>query len=184
MKLIVGLGNIGNEYKFTRHNAGFLVIDKLIEKTGIKLNKDKFNGKFGLGDGFIIAKPSTYMNKSGDFIQAISNFYKIDSSDIMIIYDEMNYKLGQAAIKIGGSAGGHNGVKSVLQHYPSNDFKRLRVGIGRDTNVELKDWVLSNFSAIEVGIMEKVCSVAADAALSFVFNDIKTVIDKFNSENK
>ncbi|QBF34976.1 aminoacyl-tRNA hydrolase [Mycoplasmopsis phocirhinis] len=184
MKLIVGLGNIGNEYKFTRHNAGFLVIDKLIEKTGIKLNKDKFNGKFGIGDGFIVAKPSTYMNKSGEFIHALCNFYKIDSSDVMIIYDEKDFKLGQAAIKIGGSSAGHNGVKNVLHFFPCNDFKRLRIGIGRDMNIELKNWVLSNFSALEMNIIEKVCSVAADAALSFVFNDIKTVIEKFNSENK
>ncbi|MBU4690447.1 aminoacyl-tRNA hydrolase [Mycoplasma sp. ES3157-GEN-MYC] len=184
MKLIVGLGNIGQEYKFTRHNAGFLVIDKISEKTGIKLNKDKFNGKFGIGDDFIIAKPSTYMNRSGEFIQAICHFYKISPSDVMVIYDEKDFNLGQASIKIGGSSAGHNGVQNVIDNLISNDFKRLRIGIGRDKNYELKDWVLSNFKPEEIAIVEQVADVAAEAALSFVYNDIKIVIEKFNSENK
>ncbi|WP_029608575.1 aminoacyl-tRNA hydrolase [Mycoplasma simbae] len=184
MKLIVGLGNIGEEYKFTRHNAGFLTVDKILEKTGIKLNKDKFNGKFGLGDGFIVAKPSTYMNKSGNFIHDICQFYKIDSSDVMIIYDEKDFALGQASIKIGGSAAGHNGVKSVMDIFSANDFKRLRIGIGRDANFELKDWVLSKFRVEEMQILEQVLDVAADAALSFVYNDINKVIEKFNGTYK
>ncbi|BAP00777.1 peptidyl-tRNA hydrolase [Mycoplasmopsis californica HAZ160_1] len=184
MKLIVGLGNIGDEYKFTRHNIGFLTIDNLINKTGIKLNKEKFNGRFGMGDGFILAKPSTYMNKSGQFIREICDFYKISSSDVMIIYDEKDFKLGQASIKIGGSDAGHNGVKSVIQHLSANDFKRLRIGIGRDPKFELKDWVLSKFTLEDMPIIEKVLSVAADAALSFVYNDINRVIEKFNGTYK
>ncbi|BAW18361.1 aminoacyl-tRNA hydrolase [Mycoplasmopsis bovigenitalium] len=184
MKLIVGLGNIGNEYRFTRHNAGFLTIDKLIEKTGVQLNKDKFNGHYGIGDGFILAKPSTYMNKSGDFIREICRFYKINSSDVMIIYDEKDFNLGQASIKIGGSSAGHNGVTSVMNNLPNNDFKRLRIGIGKNPNYELKDWVLSNFKLEEMQILERVITAAADAAISFVYNDINIVIEKFNAANK
>ncbi|TQC51565.1 aminoacyl-tRNA hydrolase [Mycoplasmopsis mucosicanis] len=184
MKLIVGLGNIGEEYKFTRHNAGFLTIDKLIEKTGVKLNKEKFNGRFGQGDGFILAKPSTYMNKSGEFIQEITHFFKIEPADVMVIYDEKDFNLGQASIKIGGSAAGHNGVQNVMDHLPSNDFKRLRIGIGRDKNYELKDWVLSRFKLEEIPVLERVINVASEAAISFVYNDIKKVIEKFNCENK
>nr|WP_318026895.1 aminoacyl-tRNA hydrolase [Mycoplasmopsis bovis] len=96
MKLIVGLGNPGNEYRFTRHNAGFLAIDKICEKLNISLNKEKFNGEFVISDGFILARPLTYMNKSGDFIYSIANFYKIDSSDIIVIYDDLSFSVGQA----------------------------------------------------------------------------------------
>ncbi|VEU75618.1 peptidyl-tRNA hydrolase [Mycoplasmopsis maculosa] len=185
MKLIVGLGNPGDHYRYTRHNAGFLAIDKICEKLGnIQLNKEKFNGKFAVIDDVIIAKPYTYMNLSGDFIYSLANFYKIDSSDIMIIFDEKDYEIGKAAIKIGGSSAGHNGVQSVINHFKDNDFKRLRIGIGNRGELELKDFVLSNFKPGEFQLLEKVLEKSAEAAISFIYNDINIVINSFNSNKK
>ncbi|QSF13506.1 aminoacyl-tRNA hydrolase [Mycoplasma sp. Mirounga ES2805-ORL] len=184
MKLVVGLGNPGKEYQFTRHNSGFLVIDKILEKLNTSLNKEKFNGQFVVTEDVIIAKPLTFMNNSGEFVQAIAKYFKILSSDIMIIYDEKDFNLGQAAIKIGGSTAGHNGVISVEKHLGSNDFKKMRIGIGRDSAVPLRDYVLSKFSKDEMIEFEEIANVAADAAISFVYNDIKTVMEKFNVNRK
>ncbi|MGV2392624.1 UNVERIFIED_CONTAM: aminoacyl-tRNA hydrolase [Campylobacter lari] len=185
MKLIVGLGNPGDRYKYTRHNAGFLAIDKICEKlNGVVLNKEKFNGRYAIVEDFIIAKPYTYMNLSGDFIQALANYYKIDSNDIIVIYDEKDYDLGKAAIKIGGSSGGHNGIQSVINHFSSNDFKRLRIGIGNRGSMELKDYVLSMFKRDELIILDSVLEKVAEAAISFVYNDINVVINNFNQNRK
>ncbi|WP_406617105.1 aminoacyl-tRNA hydrolase [Mycoplasmopsis adleri] len=184
MKMIVGLGNPGETYKFTRHNSGFLAIDKICEKTKVELNKEKFNGVFAICDGFILAKPLTYMNLSGDFIYPLANFYKIDPSDILVIYDDKDFKVGQAAIKIGGSSAGHNGIQSIMNHFKSNDFKRLRIGIGNDNKEPLRDFVLSKFTPDEFHLLEPVLEDVADAALSFVYNDINTVINDFNAKRK
>ncbi|WP_027334605.1 aminoacyl-tRNA hydrolase [Mycoplasmopsis felifaucium] len=184
MKLIVGLGNPGESYKFTRHNVGFLAVDKICQKNNITLNKEKFNGEFVICDDVIIARPLTYMNNSGDFVYALANFYKIDSSDIIVIYDEKDFKIGQAAIKIGGSSGGHNGIQSIMNHFKTNDFKRLRVGIGTSKTVPLRNYVLSNFTIDEFKIIEPVLELASEAAMSFVFNDINTVMNNFNVNRK
>ncbi|EGV00583.1 aminoacyl-tRNA hydrolase [Mycoplasmopsis columbina] len=184
MKLIVGLGNPGKEYQFTRHNAGYLVIDKILNKLDLKLNKEKFNGRFVLTDDLIIAKPETYMNNSGMFVQNLCQFYKINPSDVIVIYDEKDFELGQAAIKIGGSSAGHNGIESVRVQLNNNEFKRLRIGIGSSRTIPLRNYVLSNFTLEEMPIFEEVANVAADAAISFAFNDIKVVMDKFNVNRK
>ncbi|WP_029512770.1 aminoacyl-tRNA hydrolase [Mycoplasmopsis iners] len=184
MKLIVGLGNPGKQYEFTRHNVGFLVVDKILKNLNLSLNKEKFNGKFVLADDLIIAKPETYMNNSGYFVQVLSNFYKIDPSDIMVIYDDKDFDLGQAAIKIGGSSAGHNGVESIRTQLSSNEFKKMRIGIGKSETLPLKDYVLSNFKQNELPVLSEVINLAAEAAVSFGFNDIKTVMDKFNVNRK
>ncbi|WP_027120525.1 aminoacyl-tRNA hydrolase [Mycoplasmopsis lipofaciens] len=184
MKLIVGLGNPGLEYKFTRHNAGFLVIDKILEKLNLKLNKEKFNGKFVVAEDMIIAKPLTYMNNSGDFVQAISHFYKIDPTDIMVIHDEKDFNLGHAAIKIGGSSAGHNGIQSIVTKLNNNEFKKMRIGIGRDKKIELKKYVLMPFKPEEMPIFESIAEISADAAISFVYNDFRTVMEKYNINRK
>ena len=184
MKLIVGLGNPGDEYKYTRHNVGFLAIDKICEKLKITLNKEKFNGIYASIDDMIVAKPLTYMNKSGEFVQALAHFYKIDSGDILVIYDEKDFGLGQAAIKIGGSSAGHNGVQNILDNLKSNEFKRLRIGIGRNMKIQLKNYVLGHFSAKDMEVLEKVLEISADAAISFVYNDIQIVMDRFNINRK
>ncbi|SYV97971.1 aminoacyl-tRNA hydrolase [Mycoplasmopsis edwardii] len=182
MKLIVGLGNPGNEYKYTRHNAGFLVIDRICQKLNVTLNKSKFNGEYVKVDDLIIAKPLTYMNLSGTFIQQIADFFKIDSSDIFVIHDEKDIELGRASIKVGGSAGSHNGIKSIITSLNKQDFKRLKVGIKVPFPGELKDFVLGKFSEDEIKVLEKVVDKSAEAAITFGFNDINTIMNKFNSK--
>ncbi|AMD81593.1 peptidyl-tRNA hydrolase [Mycoplasmopsis canis PG 14] len=183
MKLIVGLGNPGNEYKFTRHNAGFLVIDRICKKLNITLNKSKFNGEYAKVDELIVAKPLTYMNLSGNFIQQLSEFFKIDSSDILVIHDEKDIDLGKASIKVGGSAGSHNGIKSIVTQLGNKqDFKRMKIGIKKAFNGELKDFVLGKFTEEEILIIDKVIEKAADAAILYGFNDIYTVMNKFNTK--
>lgn len=180
MKLIVGLGNPGIQYKFTKHNAGFLVIDKLCKFWKISLNKEKFNGEFAIVDDVIVAKPLTYMNKSGEFIRDLVKFYKIETPDILVIHDEIDMEIGRASIKIGGSPAGHNGLKSIINELKSNDFKKMRIGVSRDTQKELKDDVLSKFTPEQMQFIEIICDKAAEAAASFAFNDINVVIERFN----
>lgn len=183
MKLIVGLGNPGENYKMTRHNVGFMLVDEIAKKLNLKFNKNKWNGTFVINDDFILAKPETYMNLSGNFIQSLINYYKILPSDVLVIYDEKDYEIGKSAIKIGGSSGGHNGIKSIINTI-GNDFKRLRIGIGYNKNYVLSDWVLSKFTLEEIEILKSVFPIIEEAALSFVYNDINYVMNKFNQKKK
>ncbi|WP_406614097.1 aminoacyl-tRNA hydrolase [Mycoplasma corogypsi] len=182
MRLIVGLGNPGDEYKFTRHNAGFLVIDKILDKLKVSLNKNKFNGNYVKVDDLIIAKPNTYMNKSGEFISQLMSFFKILPQDLIVIHDEKDFPVGKSALKIGGSGGSHNGVKNIIEKLNSQDFKRLKVGIGTPQHGELKDYVLGKFNLNEMLILEPVFEKCADAAIQCAFNDVLTVMNAFNSK--
>ncbi|WP_027121527.1 aminoacyl-tRNA hydrolase [Mycoplasma leonicaptivi] len=181
MKLIVGLGNPGEAYKYTRHNVGFLVADIIAKKTGLKFQKSKFNGEFVKTDDFILAKPFTYMNLSGVFIKEVADFYKIDISDILIIHDEKDLDLGQSNLKVGGSGGSHNGVKSVINSFGGDtNFKRIKIGIREEFLGELRDFVLGKFSKESFNKLIPILDEAADASLSFVYNDVKIVMNKYN----
>ncbi|QCZ36889.1 aminoacyl-tRNA hydrolase [Mycoplasma nasistruthionis] len=184
MKLIVGLGNPGENYKYTRHNAGFLAIDKICEKLNVELNKSKFNGIYAKVDDLVIAKPLTYMNESGTFIQALCNFFKIQPDDVLVIHDEKDFPLGKSAIKIGGSGGSHNGVLSVIKHLGTENFKRLKIGITIPFEGQLRDFVLGKFSDTELKVLNEVLNSAAEASISYAFNDIYAVMNKFNSKHK
>ncbi|UUD36218.1 aminoacyl-tRNA hydrolase [Mycoplasmopsis citelli] len=182
MKLIVGLGNPGMEYKYTRHNAGFLVIDRICEKLKISLNKTKFNGEFIKLDNVVIAKPLTYMNNSGDFVSQLSNYFNVSSDDILVIHDEKDFPLGKSSIKVGGSGGSHNGVISVINKLKNTDFKRMKIGISTPFKGELKNFVLGKFTEEQFYILDNVIEVAADACISFMQNDIYTIMNKFNQK--
>ena len=149
MKLIIGLGNPGEEYEFTRHNIGFKVVDAFINKHNLKLNKKKFNGRFYKGDDFIIAKPGTYMNLSGEFVAPLAKFFKIDNDDILVIYDDMDTPSGKASMKRTGSAGGQNGMKDIIDKLGTNNIPRLKVGIGRPKN-GAKNHVLGKFTPLQI----------------------------------
>ncbi|RIV16299.1 aminoacyl-tRNA hydrolase [Mycoplasmopsis gallopavonis] len=184
MKLIVGLGNPGEQYKFTRHNVGFLAIDKICEKLGVTLNKSKFNGQYVKIDDLVLAKPMTYMNKSGEFISSLANYFKISTDDILVIHDEKDFPLGKSAIKIGGSGGSHNGVLNIVQQLGTTSFKRLKVGIDSPHEGPLKDFVLGRFKPQEMLVLENVLEKCSEAAIAFSFNDILSVMNKFNSKLK
>ena len=154
MKLIVGLGNPGKQYEQTRHNIGFIVIDKLAEKLNIQLHQAKFKGLFGSGlvegEKVLLLKPLTYMNLSGESIRAIMDFYQIDIEDLVVIYDDLDLPAGRIRLRQRGSAGGHNGIKSTISHLGTQEFNRIRVGINRPTNgMAITDYVLGRFSEEE-----------------------------------
>lgn len=161
MKLIIGLGNFENKYLFTRHNVGFMVVDffagvnKQTFKTEKKLKSAiaKFNFD---GDDVILIKPLTYMNLSGEAVIAVMNFYKIDVKDILVIYDDVSIDLGRVRFRSAGSDGGHNGIKSVIKHLGTDNFDRLKIGIGPQPNIPSEAFVLQNFSNEELDVVKSV----------------------------
>ena len=165
MKLIVGLGNPGKEYENTRHNLGFLVIDQLANKLNVELNKKKFNGSYYQSKEYILLKPQTYMNGSGECIVAFLNYFRIPLDNLLVIYDDIALPLGSFRYRSQGSHGGHNGMKNIIELVGSQDFKRLRVGIGYDQKFFIKDWVLGNFSSFEKEEIRKFFSLLINGLL-------------------
>lgn len=147
MKLIVGLGNPGKEYENTYHNIGFMVLDKLAEILNIKINKGKFNSLYGKGfcksEEIVLVKPLTYMNLSGEAVRDFVNFYKLYPQDVIVICDDIDLERGNVRYREKGSGGTHNGLKNIVYNLQSENFKRVKIGIGRDENMDLKDYVLS-----------------------------------------
>lgn len=151
MKLIVGLGNPTKEYENTRHNIGFMAVDALGDKSGIRIDTLKHKALIGKGviggQKVILAKPVTYMNLSGEAVREISDYYKIPAEDILIIFDDISLDVGRMRIRKKGSAGGHNGIKSIIAHLGTTDFPRIKVGIGaKKEGQDLADYVLGKFS--------------------------------------
>ena len=152
MYLIAGLGNPGREYVGTRHNIGFEAADALCSKFDIKFNKEKFRAVFGsgtiAGEKVIVAKPQTYMNLSGESIRELAEWYKIDSENIIIMYDDISLPVGKLRIREKGSAGGHNGIKNIIYQLKTDVFPRIKIGMGMPQNPEydIKDYVFGHFS--------------------------------------
>ncbi|EJP6473077.1 aminoacyl-tRNA hydrolase [Clostridium botulinum] len=183
MYLVVGLGNIGDEYKNTRHNIGFDAVDIIAEKYNIEINRQKFKGSYGEGrigsEKVILLKPSTYMNLSGESVIEAVNFYKIDKENIIVIYDDMSIDIGKLRVRGKGSSGGHNGIKNIIQHLNSDIFPRVRVGIGQpDGNVV--NYVLGKFSKEEREIIEKALAMSAEACISIVEDGVTEAMNKYN----
>ncbi len=150
MKLVVGLGNPGKKYKNSKHNIGFMALDSYAITNKIKYRKSiRFTSEIAKTEKAILAKPKTYMNNSGLAVRKIMEYYKILPKDVLIVFDDLNLPFAKIRLRQTGSAGGHNGIKSIISHLSTQDFKRLRVGIGRDSNKEMKVDVLSNFSKAE-----------------------------------
>ncbi len=186
MKLIVGLGNPGKEYNNTRHNIGFDVIDLLAEDLKITAFREKFQGLIGEttidDEKVFLLKPMTYMNLSGNSIKEVISFYKMDPvEDLIVIYDDMDLSLGQLRIKLKGSAGGHNGIKSIISHL-GNDFYRIKCGIGKaKRREETVNFVLGRFSKEEMEEVIPLMEDAAKASKSIVIaKNIDRVIQKYN----
>ena len=187
MKLIAGLGNPGAEYRETRHNVGFKVVDELARRFGVEWAlapaqvPDAFVAKrYGTGP-LLLAKPLTYMNRSGDAVGALARYYGIAPADLLIVVDEVALPFGRLRARAKGSAGGHNGLKSVIQGLGTNEFPRLRLGVGRgDGRRDLADHVLSKFEPDERFGLESFISRAADAAEMFAADGILQVMNAFN----
>ena len=186
MFIIVGLGNPTDEYKGTRHNAGFDVIDTLADKYNISVTERKsraFCGK-GIIEGqkVILVKPQTYMNLSGESVRGITDYYKVDTeTELLVIFDDISLDIGQLRIRKKGSAGGHNGMKNIILHTGSQEFVRIRVGVGKKPDkMDLADYVLSRFGKDDLPEMRKSCSTACDALDVILADGAVTAMNKFN----
>ncbi|AAV27758.1 aminoacyl-tRNA hydrolase [Mesomycoplasma hyopneumoniae] len=179
MKLIVGLGNPGEKYAKTKHNVGYWVLDLLAEKLALSFDQKTENGIYVKQPDFILAKPTTFMNKSGDFVEELIKFYKINTQDLMIIYDDMNFEVGQAAIKTTGSAGGQRGMAHIIEKCKTKEIKRLKIGISRGENA--KEYVLSPFLPKDNAKIKLVIEEAANILIFYLSNSFITTIEKFNA---
>lgn len=190
MKIIAGLGNPTDEYKGTRHNAGFMAIDRIAETYGIKINQCKF--KALVGSGFIegqrvlLMKPLTYMNRSGEAIRQATDFYKVEPEDVLVLYDDISLDPGMLRIRKKGSAGGHNGMKSIINHLGSEEFPRFRIGIGGEKHPDhdLVDFVLGRFSKEEMEKLNEVLEVAPKAAALIMVDEIDEAMNRYNIGKK
>jgi len=185
MYLIAGLGNPGKEYEKTRHNAGFGAIDALAEKLGISVEEKKYKGLFGKGrigaEPVILLKPQTYMNLSGESVREAADFYKIDPEHMIVIYDDIDLEVGRLRLRAKGSAGGHNGIKNIIAHMGTQEFPRVRIGVGaKPDRMDLADYVLGRFSQVEQSQMEDGYKEAAEAAAAIVEEGIEAAMNRFN----
>lgn len=187
MFLIAGLGNPGDQYAKTRHNIGFDVLEEFAKRHSIKLNKLKFNAIYGDGNIYgkrvMLVKPTTYMNRSGISINEIASYYKIPSENILVIVDDIDIPFSCLRIKRNGSAGSHNGLKSIVQVLGTQDFPRLRIGVGqKHPRQDLADFVLSRFSKIERPYIDETIEITLDALDEIIINGIGSSMNKFNNK--
>ncbi len=185
MKIIVGLGNPGKQYAATRHNIGFHVIDELSKRLDIPLTQSKFNGMYGIGhvgtEKVMLLKPLTYMNLSGECIVPMMDYYEVNDDEIVVIYDDLDLQVGKLRLRQKGSAGGHNGIKSIIQHLGSQEFNRIRIGVDRPKNgMKVPDYVLSNFSEDEKIEMIHAVKNSANACEDWITKKFLDVMNTYN----
>ena len=184
--LIVGLGNPGKEYAHTRHNCGFRALDILAQKLGCRVDKGKFQGLYGQcnwqGRKLLLLKPQTFMNLSGRSVLQLSAYYNIPPQRIIVMFDDISLEPGRLRIRADGSAGGHNGIKSIISELGSQDFPRVKIGVGAKPHPEadLADWVLSGFTAQEEKALGGALDRAADAALCIIEKGVPEASNRFN----
>lgn len=184
--LIVGLGNPGKQYERTRHNAGFRAIDILAQSLGCKIDKGKFQGLYGQttyqGKKLYLLKPQTFMNLSGRSVLQMSAYYAIPPQRVIVLFDDISLEPGRLRIRAEGSAGGHNGIKSIINELGSQDFPRVKIGVGAKPHTEqdLADWVLSSFSATEEKALSAALPYAGDAALCIIDHGVPETANRFN----
>ncbi len=183
MYLIAGLGNPGKQYEHTRHNVGFDTIDIISSQYNIPLNREKFKGVYGEGvvadEKVILLKPKTFMNLSGESLREISSFYKIDTDHVIVIYDDISLHTGRMRIRPQGSAGGHNGVKSIIANLSTDRFPRIKIGVGHP-EYDLIPFVLGRFSKEDRKIVEEVMKAAALSVETIIKSGIEEAMSKFN----
>ena len=189
MYLIAGLGNPTREYEKTRHNVGFEAIDILADKAGTTVTEKKHKALYGKGyiggQKVILAKPQTYMNLSGESIREIADFYKIEPENIIILCDDINLSEGQLRIRLKGSAGGHNGLKNIISHLGTQEFPRIRIGVGeKPRGMDLADYVLGRFPKDQQALMEEAYRDAADAACMMIEDGADAAMNHYNRKNK
>ena len=183
MKAVIGLGNFDLKYAKTRHNIGFMVVDKLLEKNNVTLS-EKFQSFFGKKGDVLYLLPKTYMNLSGRAVVELMNFYKLSVRDFIVICDDFTLELGTLRFRKNGSDGGHNGLKSIINLVGSSDFDRLKVGIGPLVeNMPVENFVLGNFRQDEIQTLDKIIQIAAESIEEYLKTDIQNVQNKYNKKH-
>lgn len=187
MRLIVGLGNPGREYEGTRHNVGFMVVEAFAKKYRLEFDsheKDALTGRGRVaGNSVMLAKPLTYMNLSGEAVAKLARAYLDAPADMIVVYDDIDLPLGRIRIRERGSAGTHNGMRSIIASVGTEDFPRLRVGIrGDESGGRLRDYVLDEFAPEEQGVVETTIARACEALLLFVRSDLRRAMNEFNRD--
>jgi len=185
--LVVGLGNPGEAYAKTRHNAGFMVVDKISDDFSIALDKRKFDARFGIGVvndvKIVLAKPMAYMNRSGPQIQKIAGYFRILCEDILVVHDDIDLVFGRLKIKEKGGDGGHRGVRSIIDAFGGGDFTRLRIGVGRpDAERGASDYVLGKFTLEERNVLSQIITTAKDAIVTILCKGTKEGMNRFNDK--
>lgn len=188
MYVIAGLGNPGKKYENTRHNMGFITIDQLAEKHNIKVDKLKFKALVGegriAGQKVLLVKPQTFMNLSGESIREVMNFYKLEPEELIVIYDDIDIDAGALRIRKFGSAGTHNGMKSVVQQLGSDRFPRIRVGVGKQGKKDLVNHVLGGFAKDEVPLLEEAVTNAGLAVETILSDGIDMAMSQYNTKKR
>ena len=185
--LVVGLGNPGQKYANTRHNMGFLTVDLLAEKAGVKLNNVKFKSAYNIlpfaGCKCLVMKPQTYMNLSGEAVREAMQSYKIPADHVLVIYDDVSLPVGKLRVRPTGSAGGHNGIKNIIAHLGTQDFPRVKIGVGQkpDAGWDLADWVLSHYSKEESAMMKQVYEKIPQVCSLILDDRLDEAMNRFNS---
>ena len=188
LKLVVGLGNPGKNYQDTRHNAGFMVADKIAKDFSIEFNNKKFDLVFGRGFvediEILLAKPLAFMNRSGPPVQKLAHYFRIQCKDMLVIHDDIDLAYGRLKIKEKGGHGGHNGIRSLMDVFGGGDFMRLRIGVGRSEAGEgVTDHVLGRFSAEQSQLLARIISNARDAAVTVLSHGAKVGMNLFNGKD-
>jgi len=188
MYLIVGLGNPGNRYRATRHNIGFMVLEKLAAKLELDLSQKSFNALWGKGKiaskNVILAMPQTYMNLSGNAVRQLHAFFKTDLSNLIVIHDDLDLSFGSVRLKTGGGNAGHKGLASIEENLGSSEFMRIRLGIGKPVDKSrIEGYVLEPFGKEELSVLPEIIQWAADAATEIVLSGMQTAIGNYQTKN-
>ena len=184
--LVVGLGNPGGEYANTRHNAGFMAVDRIADALGVRITKIKYKALCATasyrGQKLLLLKPETFMNASGLAVEAAAHFYKIPPERVLVLFDDISLPVGKIRVRKSGSAGGHNGIKSIIGGLNSQSFPRVKIGVGAKPHpdYDLADWVLSNFTGPEDKLITEAAARAADAALEIIARGVPAAANDYN----
>ena len=187
MKLVVGLGNPGNEYAMTRHNIGFMVVDTLLKKVDLGRERNDFSGVYYkgkiAGQDVIVLKPHTYMNNSGISVREVVDYFKINLEDILVINDDLDLPTGYVRLREHCHCGGHNGIKSIDFHLNTNIYKRIRIGISKNPNIPVVDYVLGKLTEEEKPLIKKAIDEASNAIIDWMSLPFDQVMNKYNKKN-
>lgn len=187
MKVFIGLGNPGKKYENTRHNIGFIGILDLAREWNIDMRETKFKCIYGTGfvgtEKVMLVMPQTFMNLSGEGARPLIDYYNVDLEDVVVLYDDLDLPLGRVRLRQKGSAGGHNGIKSLTQHFGTEKYKRVRMGIGRpDGRIPIINWVLGRFTDEEIPVLNKVVAHTTRACEAFLSESFIDVMNKYNGD--